>query len=506
MSVINYLGALAHPTEDMAAVASTSKWRSRRRRVYQSVFQTDISQPTPHSTPSVSFSEHGQPFGGHLSLSEPNHQLHNASQTFAPSSGAGPGTPQPLPGQGGTGDDLSQLGVDATSSFAPTVATSFASPLQPPPTGAQSGEQDAAEDQMRYDRAWHVVTARIALPASATAEDSFGTLAPESQYGSQDQGAGSEAEFYEALRLVVNARTVLPRAAHTEDILFWHTQQVRRHFALHVLPLLSACAEGLLEEEDLRDPAGRGSYEKHMIIVMSSVRTLEAAMRLYSYGLQLLVRGMQRVQVANKENTAAEPQLIADRFRRDVHALVSNSASPQLMRSLRVVLVHLVGSILGVPPKKPGGGKGDAETVRPAPPSENDLNTLAARKRLLELLEPLSGVGLAGERFQILFAEVMDGMMADFVKRAYAGVWAASSEQHGLHRNRTPAGLRPVSPAASSPCVSSLCDWVENHYARLAIEVLSRIMDDSDHPPVSFSDVKTYQSLALGRLDRKSVV
>lgn len=353
---------------------------------------------------------------------------------------------------------------------------------------------------MRYDRAWHVVTSRIALPASATAEDSFGTLAPDSQF-SQGQGVSSEPQFYEALRLVVDAPTALPRAAHTEDILFWHTQQVRRHFAQHVLPLLSACAEGLLGEEDLRDPTGRGSYEKHMIIVMSSVRTLEAAMRLYSYGMQLLVRGIQRFQAVDKENAATDPELIAGRFRRDVHSLVSNSASPQLIRSLRVVLVHLVGNTLGVPAKK-HGGKGDAETVtvRPVPPTDNDLGSLAARKRLLELLEPLYSVGLAGERFQILFAEVMDSMMSDFVKGAYAGVWAPPSEQHGLLRSTSITGLQATSLGSSSPCIVSLCDWVENHYARLAIEVLSRITDDTSQPPVTLSDVKTYQSLALGRL------
>ncbi|KAH8910447.1 hypothetical protein BR93DRAFT_923151 [Coniochaeta sp. PMI_546] len=484
----------------MAAAVATSKWKTRRRRVYQSVFQTDITQPTPYSTPSIRFTEQGRPFGGHLLSPELKHQLHNASHALAASLNAAPDTLQPLSDHRNTADDLSQQVVGKFLPYAPTVAAGFLSHPQPPPTGHQSGVQDAAEEQMRYDRAWHVVTSRLVLPASATAEDSFGTLAPDSQYQSQGQEVSSEAAFYEALRLVVNAPTALPRAAHTEDILFWHTQQVRRHFAQHVLPLLSACAEGLLEEDDLRDPTGRGSYEKHMIIVMSSVRTLEAAMRLYSYGMQLLVRGIQRVQTAEKENAASDPELIASRFRRDVHALVSNSASPQLMRSLRVVLIHLVGNTLGVPARRHGKNHHDTVTTRPAPPTENDLNSLASRKRLLELLEPLCSVGLAGERFQILFAEVMDAMMSDFVKGAYAGIWAAPAEQHGLTRSTSITGLQATSPASSSPCISSLCNWIENHYARLAIEVLSRITDDSSQPPVTLSDVKTYQSLALGRL------
>ncbi|KAB5581086.1 hypothetical protein GE09DRAFT_1084968 [Coniochaeta sp. 2T2.1] len=499
-----WLGEPPHHHRSMASAVAASRWKTRRRRVHQSVFQTDITQPTPYSTPSVRFTEHGQQFGGHLPLSDLSHQLHQASHALASSSpGAAPDPlQQPLPRQR---DIAAPSGNQyypevGASSYTPAVAASLSSPPPPPPPTGHHHLGDAAEHQMRYDRAWHVVTSRIALPASATAEDSFGTLAPESQYSQRQGGGSSEAEFYEALRLVVNAASVLPRAAHTEDILFWHTQQVRTHFAQHVLPLLSACAEGLLGEEDLRDPTGRGSYEKHMIIVMSSVRTLEAAMRLYSYGMQLLVRGIQRVQSADKENTAAYPELIAARFRRDVHALVSNSASPQLMRSLRVVLVQLVGTTLGVPAQKHEKKDGDAAAARPAPPTEDDLNSLAARKRLLELLEPLYSVGLAGERFQILFAEVMDAMMSDFVRGAYAGVWAAPSEQHGLVRSASITGWQATTPSASSPCITSLCNWVENHYARLAIEVLSRITDDLTQSPVTLSDVKTYQSLALGRL------
>lgn len=473
----------------MAAAVATSRWQDRRRRVYQSVFQTDISQPTPHSTPSLGFPDLGQPFGGHFATSQLNQHLQDLGDGPAASSAA------------------KHAAAHASSTvYAPTVATSFASPTQPGQTGHQFPSHDAAGDQFGYDRAWHVVTSRIALPSSATAEDSFGTLPSDSQFQLQSQGSGtsSEAEFLEALRLLVNCRTALPRATHTEDILFWHTQQVRKHFSQHVLPLLSACADGLSSEGRPRDNEGRargGAYEKHMIIVMSSVRTLEAALRLYSYGMQLLVRGIQQVQVVDKENASADPQLIVARFRRDIHALVGNSASPQLMKSLRIVIAHLAGTTLGVLTKESQQNKTGAEAVRPAAPSPNNHSSLAARKRLLELLEPLYNVGLAGERFQILFAEAMDDMMARFVKGAYTGVWLAPNDQHGFLRTRSSiTGLQATNPGASSPCIASLCDWIEDHYARLALEVLSRIIQDSKEPPVTLPDVKTYQSLALGRL------
>lgn len=481
----------------MAATA-TSKWRSHRQRVYQSVFQTNISLPTPYSTPSLRVTEQGQPFGGHLPLSQLDRQLLHGGTGVA-SSAALDGQGQPPQHSLGGGiyppyPNLSSSGHAPSTSEFPSSSQPPAPPLFP--------VQNVAEDQIRYDRAWHVLTSRIGLPSSATAEDSFGTLAPDSQYLSQGQGASSEAEFYDALQLVVNARTALPWAGHTEDIVGWHTQQVRRHFAHHVVPLLSACAGGQSEigGSGADGDARRDNYyEQHMVAVMSSVRTLEAALRLYSYGLQLIIRGLQRLKDKGEDNPSMDPELITTRFRRDVHALVNNSTSPALMSSLRFVLVRLVGNILGVPA---ADAPSSAKTTRPAPPTDNDLNSLAARKRLLELIEPLYNVGLAGEKFQILFAEVMDRMMADFVRGAYAGIWTASSQEPDFARGKTAAPITGTTASEGSPCITSLCDWVENHYARLAFEVLSRITDPqpSTQPPVTLADVKTYQSLALGCL------
>ncbi|KAL1870250.1 hypothetical protein VTK73DRAFT_2799 [Phialemonium thermophilum] len=448
------------------AAAVTRTWKDRRLRTYQSVFQTDIQQPTPYSTPSLAVPEEGQPFGGPV-ISLTQHQ----------------------------------------DGSAPTTLT----PTQHAPVGP-GRERDAAEDQIAYDRAWHVVTSRIVLPSSASAEDSFGSLPAESQYVSQGLPAGSESEFYEALSLVLNSAVLLPLASHTEDVFAWHMQQVRRHFSQHVLPLLSACAGDIFNEEgeENEDVRRRGdSYERHMIVVMSSIRTIEAALRLYSYGFQLLIRGVQRVRnEIGGLDVIADPAALAVGFRRDVHALVGNSASQGLMRSLRAVLVHLIGGILGI-------SSGDASdgNFLPGPSpgpvrlSEDDLNSLAARKRLFELIGPLNDVGLAGERFQILFADVMDDMMSAYIRNSYAGQWTLASTEK-------PDSLRPLedSPITGSKggragptshSISTLSDWIENHFSRLVFEVLYQLGNDSAQrgkPPVTLADVKMYQSLALSRL------
>ncbi|KAK3330835.1 hypothetical protein B0H66DRAFT_76331 [Apodospora peruviana] len=481
-----------------AAVAS--HWRNRRRRIFQSVFQTEVSLPTPHSTPSVPFSEQGQPFGGPAVVSH-EHNHHGTATTSAA-----------FFSQAATQEHFDPLQGRVRAAHAPTTSSLTLSTIL-----AQSQSQfeeplfpslaTAADDQIAYDRAWHVVTARIALPASATADDSFGTLAPDSQQS--PRAFSSDAEFYQALDSLNHANRVLPRATHTDDIVSWHAQQVRAHFAQHVIPLLSGCVD---ENEDRlgadihgdAEKVGdadwekkRDRYESHMVTVMSSIRTLEAALRLYFYGLGMLMRGFSRATDGNSADRAkTDAEILATRFRRDIHALVGISASDQLMNSVRVVLVRLISHVLGIPPVY--DGEATSRPPRPEPPSQDNIKQLAARQRLHELVEQLYNVGLAGERFQILFAEIMDGMMSNFVKGAYAGVWASPGS---TAFSATPNTITlTAASSSSSPCIVSLSDWVENHFARLGFEVLSRISPNPPSPVVTLSDVKTYQSLALGRL------
>ncbi|KXX72977.1 Anaphase-promoting complex subunit 2 [Madurella mycetomatis] len=477
-----------------AAVAS--HWRDRRRLVFQSVFQAGVSQPTSQATSSNRFAEPGQPFvdpatslTGH-SLQPSRHHQHDGAPQGREHTLVSPGP-----------------GEHPSACHPPSAPTRNTSPAPSQQTAAQPAFPSltaAANDQVTYDRAWRVVTAHIALPSSATADDSFGTLAAESQQASGRRGADSD--FYDAFALVVNANTLLPRATHTDDVVAWHLRQVRSHFAQHVIPLLAGCvddevddSDDVVGEQDGRPGAGRKGnyYERHMVIVMSSIRTLEAALRLYSYGLGQLLSGFSRLS-GGVLGAAKDAELLQARFRRDIHALVANSASESLMRSVKVVLVRLAGTILGIPARDEPR-TGSAQLVRPAPPGRDDLRTPAARERLLELVKQLYDVGLAGERFHVLFAEVMDAMMSEFVTGAYAGVWSAPDPRSFSTAMNTVS--RGASLSAASPCIRSLNDWVENHFAQLSFQVLSCISPNPHGPsPVSLGDLKTFQSLALGRL------
>ncbi|KAM5356024.1 hypothetical protein ACJ41O_002670 [Fusarium nematophilum] len=364
---------------------TASRYRSRKQKVFRSVFQTDISQPTPRSTPVAAFSEHGIPFGG--PLASPHH-------------GAPP----------------------------------------PPPLFQQALHH--ADDQVRWDRAWHVVTSRIQLPTSVAVEDSFGTLPPDSQ--------DLDLDFRDSLVLVLYPGRALPQASHTEDILLWHTQQVRQHFVHHVMPLLAACASQAGQTE----------------ILLSSISTLEAAHRQYLYGLTLIAQGL--------EDEASENTALA-KFRRDLHAIIGNSFNQGLTNALRTVLRRLVHLNLGI------GKRYDGTPL--ASGSTDASGSSVARKELLGLLESLHNVGLAGERFQVLFAEIMDASMEDFIKTSYSGVW------HISQLSATP------SPGVLAGCMGHLSDWIENHYGRLAVEVFNRLGSQ-----IAWSDVECWKEIAVGRL------
>ncbi|KAK0392652.1 hypothetical protein NLU13_2147 [Sarocladium strictum] len=312
----------------------------------------------------------------------------------------------------------------------------------PPPPPAHPLQP--VNDQVRWDRAWHAVTSRILLPTSVAADDSFGTLPTESQ--------DLDAIFYDSLPLVLEPKKNLPKALHTEDILQWHSQQTRQHFVHHVLPLLEACT----------------TQSGHGPVVINSMQTLQAAHRQYLYGLSLLVRGYH--------DQALAAEAVA-KFSRDLHAILGSAWTPGLVTALKSLLSSLLNLIF---PTLSSAGDSLGQ-----PSHTQERQASAARDELLSLVESLHKVGLAGERFQVLFAELLDHCMLSFIYNNYAGVWTASETD----------GKASTSNSLLTGCMGNLTDWVENHYGRLAVEVLSRVGGQ-----VAWSDIECWKEVAVGRL------
>lgn len=417
-------------------VMAPSQWRAKRRGIFQSVFQTDGTSQTPHQ-----------------------HPLSQVSSDQAPLF-------------------ASQPAISSTSTYRLTPSLSQ-------PIFAQQGnrgEPRSTEDTKHLDHAWQIATSKLQLPSSSSVDDYLGTLSS----GSQLHTLAGESELNAALQVLLQANRVHSTAEPKYDFLAWYNQQVTGHFIHHVRPLLAALPTfELTEGVDLSKV-----YNDHLAVVQSAVQTLEAALRHYHRGLSLILRAVERS--ARSGETSSPADAIMSRFRRDVHALISGSSQP-FMSHLRVVLEVMIDQTLHL---------SKAQELRKTLLSAKDdaTDTDRFRERLLLLVEALVQVGLAGEDFQVLFAEIMDRKMSQYIHRAYARVWktyAKSRSSHGLDKDAS----RSMNLAQPAWCILSLCDWIENHFARLALEVLSRI----DHggtkaSVVSLADVQQWKEIGVGHM------
>ena len=201
------------------AMNSQPSLSKRKRRVFDSVFGSVniISQPTPVATPASQFTAPGQIFG------VPVPQNH---ETF----------PQ---------------------------KPSSTHNLDPRKIGSYHVEPHV-EDQVQWDRAWHLVTRTLSVPDFPRQRGILEALQPERGSLGQD--------FYDALEVVLYPQTFLPLARQTEDLVIWHTSQVRQHFLQQILPVIL----------QIRNEVGPAD------LLSRGLKVLETAHRLYFHGLSYI--------------------------------------------------------------------------------------------------------------------------------------------------------------------------------------------------------------------------
>jgi anaphase-promoting complex subunit 2 len=96
-------------------------------------------------------------------------------------------------------------------------------------------------------------------------------------------------------------------------------------------------------------------------------------------------------------------------------------------------------------------------------------------------------------RFQILFAEIMDDAMRDHVL-ACRGLWnepIAHTDSNCLPRS--------VQHASPSKCTQDLCEWIENRYAKLTVQVFEIL---NNGLKVSWSQVEKWKEMSIGHLGK----
>ncbi|KAL3460420.1 hypothetical protein BJX64DRAFT_184343 [Aspergillus heterothallicus] len=112
-----------------------------------------------------------------------------------------------------------------------------------------------------------------------------------------------------------------------------------------------------------------------------------------------------------------------------------------------------------------------------------DAKITTTREELLLMLNNLQLAGIGGDRAQVVFASVMDSMLTEFIRVAYAGHWEGPS-MVSLH----------------------LRQWIEDVFAQLVVQVLAVInvsesgLKEAGQLDVQLSDVEKWQEIGIARL------
>ncbi|KAJ5745749.1 hypothetical protein N7520_010931 [Penicillium odoratum] len=350
--------------------------------------------------------------------------------------------------------------------------------------GSVHQPSDNASDRQTWDQAWSAATAFLCVPDRG--------FAPIYDFRETD---GSELlkewnrlsppskETGEALAYLVAAA----QHGHSsqKNLFDWYGDEIRRHFLTNLRTeifqvLVSSEKEGLLR---------------------TIVDCLQLARRIYLAPIVHYVMPLI---------TKSEQGRVLTQTQRVLHAVVSYSLPWEHISTLlaaelsRDALVILGIDTLVEDSASEDISQDDMEVDRQYSVSYEDwkesnsdtqaqmmtegepASVTVARDQLLAFLNGLQLVGLGGDKAQKVFASVMNTMMTEFVRAAYTGT---------AYNGRWE---RPTSVA------QHLKHWVENIFARLAVQVLAIIHTPAGQMAgaldVSFGDVEKWQDIAIARL------
>lgn len=204
---------------------------------------------------------------------------------------------------------------------------------------------DQADDQIQWDRSWRTVTQTLNLPSIPNDPDAFKSI----------QAVPSpDRSFDEAVKNLLNQHTRLPLASHTQDIILWYTNHVRRHYLNQVFPIIQDLTATRMSKAGTVSTSDSGTW------VAQCVHILEGAYMRYFEGLGMLLR------------SAHDARTVHRNFRLNLSTVVSNSI-PDRSDILETVRKH-VSKILAPNSSVPEGD-------------------------FLRLVRSLSDVGLGGEKY-----------------------------------------------------------------------------------------------------------
>lgn len=314
-------------------------------------------------------------------------------------------------------------------------------------------------NQKQWNASWILVTQKLSLPRVFNCET---FLRPR-----RDQ---LDSNFYYALRSLLFPSDMLKPIKNGEDIINWLSSEVRKHYLNQVFPTI-------LQQKRNIDP------ELELIQIFD---ILKIAYRQYEYKLSFIKEQLD-------EKTPGASQSVDSKFHRDLIAVIRNTIMNVISAPLKLDLKSYVTSILKL--------QSEFE-YSDSSAQKKGFEADEADRALLNLVNTLKTLDLAGEDFQVIFAEIMNQVMSEFINRGFQGPFSSNSATTcSLHMN----GIRPLKgkfkyqkgTLNQSECVCILCEWIENEFARVVFQVLNLIDERMD---VSWTEKERFKEIGIGRL------
>ncbi|RKF54606.1 Anaphase-promoting complex subunit 2 [Erysiphe neolycopersici] len=280
-----------------------------------------------------------------------------------------------------------------------------------------------------------------------------------------------DSKFKNALQILLLSKFDSISSYENVGIVAWLSSQVRQHYVNYTLP-------------SILQPKNHESLEHELF---HSIGILETARRLYEYKILLIKQQMDIVSPGISES-------VVSKFQRDLDAIISNTVMGAISNPLAKVLNRYVAIILRLP--FPDDNTSNLQHLE-------NLSEERAEEALLKLMNSLKNVGLAGEGFQIIFAEVMNNAMSSFIHgicqetillKATKATTESSSEE--MPKEKFQQSHQRVSTHPSR-CVKDIFEWIESKYAKLAFLVLGSL-DNKIY--VSWPEKIKFKDIGISRL------
>ncbi|KAK4690549.1 anaphase-promoting complex subunit 2, partial [Lecanoromycetidae sp. Uapishka_2] len=235
--------------------------------------------------------------------------------------------------------------------------------------GLLPGNESSAAEQIKWDRAWHIATTYLTLPAEPIRADQD----KETLKGTWLKPVSHDIRKALEYVLSENSRGYqIRRASGKDDLLRWYFEEV------------------ILQHGQVPDALFKLGQE---------LQTIQIA---YLNPLHDTIG--QILSESGKSEIA--------KFESNVHGLfVHTLPANQVAKNIGAFLERQCSIILEIP-----------ET-----PETQGFRTIDARKKLSSVVQGLQSVGLGDYRAQRLFAEVMSNILESYVKSTYAGKWDSGS-------------------------------------------------------------------------------